>query len=119
MYSHVLHFAFPPLQILLRKGGIKDPTFKPQAKNFLLFPTVFHTEEPLLKAGVAQRYQQVRHGPLIDWYYAAAAIALFHCFVNWPIADSNSYLEVRTREMLSNLYPAPHSTTDIPESFAT
>jgi hypothetical protein len=48
------------LQILLRKGGIREGAFKPQAKNFLLFPTVFHTEEPLLKPGAAQRYQQVR-----------------------------------------------------------
>lgn len=38
--------APPPLpcQILLRKGGIKEPTFKPAAAEFLLFPTSFHTE---------------------------------------------------------------------------
>lgn len=32
------------LQILLRKGGIKEPTFKPAAREFLLFPTSFHTD---------------------------------------------------------------------------
>lgn len=46
-------------QVLFRKGGIKEPTFKPEAKEFLLFPTSFHTEVPLLKPGVAERYQQV------------------------------------------------------------
>lgn len=32
------------LQILLRKGGIKEPTFTPAARQFVLFPTAFHTD---------------------------------------------------------------------------
>lgn len=32
------------VQILLRKGGIKEPTFKPAARDFVLFPTSFHTD---------------------------------------------------------------------------
>jgi hypothetical protein len=32
------------LQILLRKGGIREPTFRPAASDFLLFPTSFHTD---------------------------------------------------------------------------
>ncbi|KAL4447379.1 hypothetical protein ABPG77_007412 [Micractinium sp. CCAP 211/92] len=42
--------------ILLRKGGIKEPTFKPAAREFLLFPTSFHTDAQLLKPDAAQRY---------------------------------------------------------------
>lgn len=44
--------------VLFRKGGIKEPTFRPEAGTFLLFPTAFHTEQQLLKPGVAERYQQ-------------------------------------------------------------
>ncbi|KXZ49323.1 hypothetical protein GPECTOR_22g917 [Gonium pectorale] len=44
--------------ILFRKGGIKEPTFKPEATTFLLFPTAFHTDQQLLKPGVAERYAQ-------------------------------------------------------------
>jgi hypothetical protein len=47
------------LQVLLRKGGIREPTFTPKAQQFLLFPTVFHSEAQLLKPGIAERYQQV------------------------------------------------------------
>ncbi|KAL4443498.1 hypothetical protein ABPG75_011235 [Micractinium tetrahymenae] len=43
--------------ILLRKGGIKEPTFTPAAREFLLFPTSFHTDAQLLKPGAAQRYE--------------------------------------------------------------
>lgn len=42
--------------ILLRKGGIKEPTFKPAAREFLLFPTSFHTDAQLLKADAARHY---------------------------------------------------------------
>ncbi|KAG2500733.1 hypothetical protein HYH03_001497 [Edaphochlamys debaryana] len=44
--------------VLFRKGGIKEPTFKPEATSFLLFPTAFHTDQQLLKPGVAERYAQ-------------------------------------------------------------
>ncbi len=45
--------------MLFRKGGIKEPTFRPEAGTFLLFPTAFHTDQQLLKPGVAERYPQV------------------------------------------------------------
>lgn len=38
----------PPPQILLRKGGIKEPTFTPAARQFLLLPTAFHTDAMVL-----------------------------------------------------------------------
>lgn len=60
-YSNDTNDCIPP-QVLFRKGGIKEPTFRPEAGTFLLFPTAFHTEQQLLKPGVAERYQQVRHG---------------------------------------------------------
>ncbi|GLC35562.1 hypothetical protein PLESTB_000193600 [Pleodorina starrii] len=44
--------------VLFRKGGIKEPTFRPEATTFLLFPTSFHTDQQLLKPGVAERYTQ-------------------------------------------------------------
>lgn len=49
-----------PLQVLLRKGGIKEPTFRPAAREFLLFPTAFHTDAQLLKPAAAAKYAQVR-----------------------------------------------------------
>jgi hypothetical protein len=42
--------------ILIRKGGIREPTFVPEARAFLLFPTSFHTDQQLLKPGAAERY---------------------------------------------------------------
>lgn len=44
---------------MFRKGGIKEPTFRPEAGTFLLFPTAFHTDQQLLKPGVAERHAQV------------------------------------------------------------
>jgi hypothetical protein len=44
---------------LLRKGGIKEPVFRPPGKQFLLFPTSFHSNTDLLKPGVAERYSKV------------------------------------------------------------
>uniref|UniRef100_A0A383V8R8 Uncharacterized protein n=1 Tax=Tetradesmus obliquus TaxID=3088 RepID=A0A383V8R8_TETOB len=63
--------------VLLRKGGIREPTFTPKAQQFLLFPTAFHSEAQLLKPGIAERYQQemqleprqLQHIPLA--YFAA------------------------------------------------
>lgn len=46
--------------MLLRKGGIREPTFTPKAQRFLLFPTAFHSDAQLLKPGVAEQFQQVR-----------------------------------------------------------
>jgi len=43
--------------VLLRKGGIKDPTFTTKAPSFLLFPTSFHTEKTLLKPEYQIKYQ--------------------------------------------------------------
>lgn len=47
-------------QVLFRKGGIKEPSFTPEATTFLLFPTSFHTNQQLLKPEVAERYAEVR-----------------------------------------------------------
>ncbi|MEW5300660.1 MAG: hypothetical protein WDW36_003574 [Sanguina aurantia] len=44
--------------VLFRKGGIREPCFKPSAREFLLFPTAFHSEHQLLKEGVAERYEE-------------------------------------------------------------
>lgn len=38
-------------QVLLRKGGIKEPRFTPRAPAFVLFETSFHTDADLLKPG--------------------------------------------------------------------
>jgi hypothetical protein len=49
--------------VLFRKGGIKEPTFKPEVSRFFLFPTAFHTEASLLQPGLAEAYAQVCTGP--------------------------------------------------------
>ncbi|CAD7704616.1 unnamed protein product, partial [Ostreobium quekettii] len=43
-------------QILLRKGGIREPTFRPKARQFLLFPTSFHAEPGMVKENFRGRY---------------------------------------------------------------
>ena len=47
------------LQILLRKGGIREPTFQPAAARFLLLPTSFHSEANLLKPYASEKYTRV------------------------------------------------------------
>jgi len=44
--------------ILLRKGGIREPLFKPPGTEFFLFPTAFHSEAQLLKPGMEERYAE-------------------------------------------------------------
>lgn len=44
--------------VLLRKGGIKEPEFKPQAREFLLFPTAFHTDAQLIRPDVLPAFSQ-------------------------------------------------------------
>lgn len=55
------------LQVLFRRGGIREPRFRIQSKHFLLFPTAFHTEEHLLKPEAAARYAEVSHAGLVTW----------------------------------------------------
>ncbi|KAL6771000.1 hypothetical protein ACKKBF_B33540 [Auxenochlorella protothecoides x Auxenochlorella symbiontica] len=47
--------------ILLRKGGLREPVFRPADSSFLLFPTAFHTEDDLLRPHAKERYRAVRH----------------------------------------------------------
>ena len=49
------------LQVLFRRGGIREPRFQIRNCNFLLLPTAFHTEESLLKPAAAQRFAAVRY----------------------------------------------------------
>lgn len=53
-------------RFLLRKGGIKEPVFRPPGRRFLLFPTSFHTNTDLLKPGVAERYAKVSSHQLVE-----------------------------------------------------
>ena len=55
MASQVLFLV----QVLFRKGGIKEPNFKIESTEFMLFPTGFHTDAQLLKAHVGDTYKQV------------------------------------------------------------
>lgn len=43
-------------QVLLRKGGLREPFFQPSAKLFPLFPTGFHSDTELLKPNTATVY---------------------------------------------------------------
>jgi len=55
--SHTLQWQW---QVLLRKGGIREPTFRPAARRFLLLPTSFHSAAGSLKPGATARYAEVR-----------------------------------------------------------
>ncbi|KAL3131295.1 hypothetical protein ABBQ38_000587 [Trebouxia sp. C0009 RCD-2024] len=44
--------------VILRKGGIREPTFQPAAETFLLFPTSFHSKANLLTFEANDKYQQ-------------------------------------------------------------
>lgn len=48
------------MQILLRKGGIRESSFKLPAKRFLLLPNAFHCQENLLKQEMRDKYAKVR-----------------------------------------------------------
>lgn len=50
--------------LVIRKGGIKEPTFRPAAAKFLLFPTGYHTDEDLLQERFRLKYAKVRCFPL-------------------------------------------------------
>lgn len=44
--------------IILRKGGIREPAFRPAASKFLLLPTSFHSDARLLKPVANVKYHQ-------------------------------------------------------------
>ena len=46
-------------QVVLRKGGIREPAFVPLASEFLLFPTSFHSGAELVKPHAAEQFAQV------------------------------------------------------------
>jgi hypothetical protein len=48
------------VQVLFRKGGIREPTFRPASDRFLLFPTAFHSETALVREPWVGRYSEVR-----------------------------------------------------------
>lgn len=70
--------------ILLRKGGVKEPTFTPRASQFLLFPTAFHTDVSLLKPS-AQSQQNLSNDP------KTSSTILFDCVAHvtgaWTTTD--------------------------------
>lgn len=49
------------VQVVLRKGGIREPAFAPVARRFLLFPTSFHSGADLVEPGAAARFAKVPH----------------------------------------------------------
>ncbi|RMZ57452.1 hypothetical protein APUTEX25_004286 [Auxenochlorella protothecoides] len=59
----------PDGRILLRKGGLREPVFRPADSSFLLFPTAFHTEDDLLRPHAKERY---RAPPPLDQAQALA-----------------------------------------------
>jgi len=42
--------------VLLRKGGLREPVFRPRASAFLLLPTTFHNAGGLLQPSAAEKY---------------------------------------------------------------
>ena len=46
-------------KVLLRKGGIREATFRPAASRFLLLPTSFHSDAQLLKPRASLKYSEV------------------------------------------------------------
>jgi hypothetical protein len=51
--------ALPTMQIIFRKGGIREPAFRPKEEDFYLFPNSFHADDALLKPGAAARFSKV------------------------------------------------------------
>ena len=49
------------VQILLRKGGIREQGFEVKAQEFALMPTSFHSDQQLLADDVHEMYAEVRH----------------------------------------------------------
>lgn len=62
--------------ILLRKGGIKEPTFIPAAQEFFLFPTAFHTEAKLIKSESAVKFsKELQYNPRTQPYIELSVYA--------------------------------------------
>ena len=57
-------------QVIFRKGGIREPAFRPKEKEFYLFPNSFHSDGTLLKSEAAQRFSKVVHDAVIGRYKA-------------------------------------------------
>eukprot|EP00884_Botryococcus_braunii_P002775 jgi/Botrbrau1/12499/Bobra.0169s0046.1 len=67
---------------VIRKGGIKEPAFKPAAAKFLLFPTGFHTDEDLLQERARNRYAREiafdpKAQPTLELQYGAEVMYTF------------------------------------------
>lgn len=58
-------------QVVLRKGGIREPAFTLPASRFLLFPTSFHSGAGLVKPDAAARFAQVRRAGNPSEFYLA------------------------------------------------
>ena len=47
-------------QVLLRKGGIREPVFSLPRRDFLLLPTAFHSDDSVIVESAASKYAKVR-----------------------------------------------------------
>jgi hypothetical protein len=112
--------------VLLRKGGIKEPTFTPRSPAFILFPTAFHTDAALLRPEAQTRYAaecafDPRNDPILSFSVIAevtgawattdpsvlAALAPLHIYgdgfldarLRWRPTQPLTVLELRARAL--------------------
>eukprot|EP01026_Neomeris_dumetosa_P006509 TRINITY_DN12062_c0_g1_i10.p1 TRINITY_DN12062_c0_g1~~TRINITY_DN12062_c0_g1_i10.p1 ORF type:complete len:241 (-),score=17.09 TRINITY_DN12062_c0_g1_i10:271-993(-) len=72
--------------VIFRKGGIREPYFKPKAQEFLLFPTGFHEDHSLWKPQYLDKYSK--------W--------TSYDIKNLPILEFDSYCEVSGAWLVEN-----------------
>lgn len=116
--------------VLLRKGGVREPTFTPAAPAFLLFPTAFHTDASLLRPEAQAQYAadcafDPRHEPTLSFSCVAevtgawattdpavlAALAPLHIYgdgflgarLRWRPTQPITVLELRARALAAPL----------------
>lgn len=78
------HIRCCNVQVLLRRGGIREGAFNCRDAQFILFPTGYHTDPELCKPGTAIPYERdlewdPRHADCIPIYGMAQVCSLANC----------------------------------------
>ena len=74
-----LPVLLPGLQVVLRKGGVREPAFQVRGRQFLLLGTAFHTVQDLLQPDAADEFVQVCQWGLPEGSLGRFALDLIGC----------------------------------------
>jgi hypothetical protein len=87
IWVQALHYRKRVLQVLLRRGGVRESTFRLPDTTFALFPTRFHASKDLLRIAEARTYHDS-----FDWDPKQAATIPIKSFAT--VCDCLSSLSI-------------------------